>query len=304
MAFNGFYNAVIEAKHIFLKRIVKNELPSDDEVCNVTGDIVCVKSEPMDFDSDPANMESSLLGTNSVENQASHGCFENVCDGNDHFVSDDWNVANNSSRVELYEVVVTGSSVEIVEKSKHSSKHSSIAPEEATITSSNFDHMIPEHTNTISTKGEHSVQTLSKSYLDEQKEERAQLGCFKPKKRLLTAKRCCYLCPKKINRKSKTCCSNCAETVCGEHSTTLVICAPCTDKGCLTNLLGYYLPDSKRQESDISHTSRLPDDVKFFQCSICAKHFARKDSLRKHTLSCKELLEFKVGSTCIGVTGT
>lgn len=43
-------------------------------------------------------------------------------------------------------------------------------------------------------------------------------------------KRACHLCPSTINRKTKTCCNKCNKNVCGEHSTTTVLCELCQKK--------------------------------------------------------------------------
>lgn len=40
----------------------------------------------------------------------------------------------------------------------------------------------------------------------------------------------CYLCPTNIGRKTKTCCNKCIKNVCGEHSTTIVLCEKCEKK--------------------------------------------------------------------------
>lgn len=86
--FHDFYNAVDEARDIYLKRAVKEEVPSnitesngDAGDCDI-GDNVSVKSEPMDFDVDEWEMESQKL-EEKYHTLQSNDAFENI--ENDYF---------------------------------------------------------------------------------------------------------------------------------------------------------------------------------------------------------------------------
>lgn len=72
--FNRFYNAVDEAKNSYLNRMVKEEVPDATEM-NADDEIVSVKSEPMDFDSEVWKSEPPQLEEVSIENLPPQSTF-------------------------------------------------------------------------------------------------------------------------------------------------------------------------------------------------------------------------------------
>lgn len=103
--FHDFYNAVDEARDIYLKQTVKEELPSNITESNGDGgdgdgdgdvdDNVSVKIEPMDFDVDKWEMESQKLEAEYRMLQ-SNDAFENIenVDFDLEYVDDECEIQN------------------------------------------------------------------------------------------------------------------------------------------------------------------------------------------------------------------
>lgn len=173
--FNKFYNAVDEAKNIYLNRTAKEEVPESNGI-NVDADecdddIASVKSEPLDFDAEVWKEQSPQEVSLSTQKSFYEYEYEN---GKEYYyiseeVTDDRKIQNS-----------------IIKENEMSTTRVVVLPKVITDTPAtiNGTPQISKRMSMTCERCDLPIKTLSeliKHYQDEHKEERIQMKCCETK---------------------------------------------------------------------------------------------------------------------------